>query len=159
MTLPTRYLLPLTFALAALVSPAFAGPSSAASSASDSITASVGRLSGSVQASSNSSSGDRRVAEGDYRLIEIAEDTGRPDMLRLALAPLQDGAAGGAEPFVLTVPRETVGRTPELVAGTTVHVAERPYGFEFAQGKPRQAFFLALHDDWYRELRTTPVGL
>jgi len=40
-----------------------------------------------------------------------------------------------------------------------VHARARDYGFEFAQGTPRQAFFLVLRDEWLRELQTRPVSL
>lgn len=157
MTTSARSLVAISVLLGVIALPAAAGPSSAASSASDSVAASVGSLSGSVGTSSNSSSGNPRVAAGDYRLIEVAADAGRPELVRLTLAPTQ--AIGGRDAsFVLTLPREVLARTA-LAEGATVSVAERPYGLEFAHGRPRLAFYLALHDDWYRELRTTPVVL
>jgi hypothetical protein len=40
-----------------------------------------------------------------------------------------------------------------------VNARERPYGLEFAHGEPLQAFFLVVHDEGARELRTRPVTL
>ena len=130
--------------------------SSATSLASESIGASVGSLSGSIQQSSASSSKTNRVADGDYRLIEVAAVADRPGMLRMTLQPVADAKPGDG--FFLFVPAEVVQQT-HLVAGDTVAARQRPYGVEFAQGQPRQAFFLVLADQWLRELQTTPVAL
>jgi hypothetical protein len=40
-----------------------------------------------------------------------------------------------------------------------VVVRQRPYGVEFADGRTLQAFYLALSDEWYRELQTRAVEL
>ncbi len=153
----SRLVLSLAF-VSIMNAPPASASSTAASSASDSVTASVGSVSGSVQASSNSSAGQQRVAQGEYRLIEIAAAATEPDMVRLTLVPAEAIDGDAAQPFFLTVARTVLART-DLAAGATVSVTERPYGLEFAEGQPRRSFFLALHDDWYRELRTTPVVL
>jgi len=138
--------------LAAAALPAFAA-SSAASSASESIGMSVGSLSGSIQRSSNSSS-PTKVADGDYKLIEIAADGERAGMVRLRLQALHDEH----DEFYLILPRETVERS-RLASGDVVSAHQRPYGLEFAAGAERQAFFLVLADDWLRELQTKAVAL
>jgi hypothetical protein len=33
------------------------------------------------------------------------------------------------------------------------------YGYEFAHADTKQPFFLALQDDWYRELRSQKVAI
>jgi hypothetical protein len=125
--------------------------SSAASSASDSVATSVGSLSNSVQASSGSSS-KTGVAQGDYRVIEVAAAPDRPGQVRLRLEPL----TAGAEAFALYLP-QAVAAEARLAVGDTVAARTRPYGVEFSQGEPRRAFFLALADEWLRELQTTPL--
>ena len=47
----------------------------------------------------------------------------------------------------------------QLAVGERVNARERPYGLEFAHGEPLQAFFLVVHDEGARELRTRPVML
>jgi len=130
--------------------------SSTSSAASDSSATSVGSVSGSFQKSSNASSKGTGVAEGDYRITDVAEAQGRAGMVRLALQAVADPGAQGE--LIVYLPQETVDRA-RLAPGGTVGARHRPYGVEFAQGQPRQAFFLVLADDWYRELQTTPVLL
>jgi hypothetical protein len=40
-----------------------------------------------------------------------------------------------------------------------VHAQRRVYGFEFARGDTREAFYLVLADEWYDELAARPVQL
>lgn len=141
----------LSFGAAAL--PAMA-ESSIASSASQSVSTSVGSVSDSLKHSSNSSSKDD-VAQGDYKLIELAAAADRPGFARLTLQPLAGGDAGRVE---LLVPQAVVD-THRLAQGDTINARHRPYGIEFANGQPRAAFFLVVADDWYRELKTRPVTL
>jgi hypothetical protein len=143
----------LLFGASAL--PALAA-SSAASSASDSVTTSVGSLSGSVEQSSASSSGDKKVAEGDYRIIDMAAASDRPGLVRMRLQALADRRAEGE--FFLYVPQAALAGTP-LAQGGIVTARHKPYGVEFADGRTRQAFFLALADVWFKELQTTAVVL
>ncbi len=150
-----RWVLALAAALLAVAAgPAAQAASSAASSASDSLTTSVGSLSGSIQQSSTSSA--RTVAEGDYRVERVAAVAERPGQVRLTLQPV--GATPADAGFDLLLPAEALARTA-VAAGGTVTAVQRPYGVEFAEGRPRTAFFLVLSDDWHRELRSTPVGL
>jgi hypothetical protein len=141
----------VTLALLGLVAalPARA-ESSAASSASDSLATSVGSSSTSIQKSSNSSSNDK-VAAGEYRVIEMA--AAGPGQLRLRLQPLGAGAE-----FALLLPQKTAEQHA-LAVGQVVNVREREYGLEFATHEDRQAFYLVLADEWYRDLQTRAVTL
>ena len=141
------------FCTAAL--PAFA-ESSAASSASESVTTSVGSLSASVQRSSESSSKTTGVAEGDYKIIDMAAVPERPGTVRMSLQAVAGPAAEGE--LFLYVPQQAVDQS-RLAAGQVVTAHQRAYGIEFAHGETKKAFFLVLTDDWYRELQTNPVVL
>lgn len=152
--------LPSRVALVALVSCACAlglpaAAEMSASSAASTASSAVGSLSNSLTQSSNSSSKTTNVAEGDYRIIDKAAVAGRPGTVRLTLQPVQGAADAGVE---LMLP-EPVAAQAGLAAGGLVNARQRPYGVEFSQGEPRQAFFLVLADDWYRELHTTAVVL
>ena len=137
---------------------AAAGPALAASStssaASDGSSASVGSLSTSIEKSSNSSSKGDKVAEGDYRIIEVAAAEQQPGKMRLTLRALNptDGE------FVLTLPQTAV-QQGRLATGVVVTARAHAYGLQFAAGVPREAFFLVLRDEWYPELQTKAVTL
>lgn len=139
--------------LCAATSPALAG-SSASSASSEGSSASFGSLSTSVEKSSNSSSGDKKVAAGDYRIIDMAEAAARPGVMRLRL----QAAGGPSDEFFLFVPQEAVA-DGRLAAGQLVTARERSYGLEFARTETRQPFFLVLKDEWYQELQTRAVTL
>ena len=131
---------------------ALAGSSSVASTASDSARS----LSNSIQGSSESSSAHRRVAQGQYTIVAVAEVPQQPDTLRLHL---QAQAPLAPQEFDLLVPRQTVARAG-LALGDAVQAQHRPYGLAFATVKPAakaEPFFLVLEDDWYRELESRPV--
>lgn len=130
--------------------------SSAASSASDSVATSVGSLSNSIQTSSTSSTGDNKVAAGDYRIVEITTVAERADTVRLKLQAVADTGAEGE--FFLTLPQQAFEQS-RLAQGGTVTARARTYGVEFAASASREAFFLVLTDEWYRELQTRPVVL
>ncbi len=133
-----------------------AAASSAASSASDSVATSVGSVSGSLKTSSNSSTRGNNVAEGDYRIIDVALADEKPGTVRVQLQAVAEPGADG-EVF-LYLPQAVAEQTP-LAKGGIVSARQRAYGIEFADGATRQAFFLVLRDDWYRELQTKAVVL
>jgi hypothetical protein len=135
--------------------PAWADPASSASSASSTASTSVGSISGSIQKSSNSSSGNT-VAEGDYRIIEVADVADQPGTVRMKLQAVKDMGADGE--FFLYVPYQVVEQG-RLAAGAVVTARNKAYGVEFAHAKTLKGFFMALKDDWYRELQTRPVSL
>ncbi|GKT16602.1 hypothetical protein AVHY2522_12310 [Acidovorax sp. SUPP2522] len=106
-------------------------------------------------ASSGGGGRDRRLAEGEYRVIGVEQVPGRPDATGLRLRATETGAA---REFVLNLPRQAQGARP-LAASDLLQARERPYGFEFARGDTREAFFLVLNDDWYEEMDSRPLAL
>ncbi|WP_428425042.1 hypothetical protein [Methylibium sp.] len=127
-----------------------------ASSASSAGSASSGSVSDSIHGSSNSSSRDKDVAEGDYRIIEVTEVAERPAVLRLKMQATAPGP--GASEFFLDLPRQTLAQHG-LAPGNIVSARHRPYGLEFARAQTREAFFLVLRDDWQREFDPHAVAL
>jgi hypothetical protein len=127
---------------------------SSASSASSAGSASVGSLSDSLKTSSGSST--KTVAEGDYKIVDVAV-ADRSDELRLKMQPV---AHPGDESAViyLDLPRRALDDRPAQPGGM-VRVRERPYGYEFAWADTRVAFFLVLAAEWRRELDPRPVEL
>ena len=134
--------------------------STAASSASDSVGTSVGSASGSFEKSSTSSTTTTTTAEGDYRVVEVTAVTERPGTVRMKLQAVPDrDVHRNADPeFFLYLPQAAVDQG-HLAADVIVTARPRPYGTEFAHGQTRQAFYLVLSDDWYRELRANRVVL
>ena len=131
--------------------------STATSSASDSSTTSVGSVSGSIQKSSAASSKPPTpLLAGDYRVVEVVAIAERPGTMRLTLQALADPSAEGE--FQLFVPQEAFDRG-QLAQGQIVTARERSYGLEFSLAATKQAFFLVLADDWYRELQSNDVVL
>ena len=130
---------------------------SSASSASSAGSASLGSSSNSISDSSRASSPDRQTADGDYRVIDVAESEATPGMLQLRLQATQ----GDAHAFTLKLPREALG-DKAISVGDRVHARNRPYGLEFARAgaaQKREAFFLVLNDDWHKELDPRAVAL
>lgn len=131
-----------------------AGSSSASSASSESI----GSVSTSIGKSSDSSSAKDKVAQGQYKVIDMAEVAQQPGMLRVRLQPL---AAAQTEDFYLTLPRQAAERG-QLAEGQVVEAQYRPFGLTFAAldtaGKANP-FFLVLDDAWHRELESRPVVL
>ncbi|WP_431260892.1 hypothetical protein ACQ86G_12735 [Roseateles chitinivorans] len=128
---------------------------SIATSASSAGSVSSRQLSDSIGQSSDSSSKDRKVAEGEYKVLAVEDAAGRADTQRLRLQPVR--AEGGTE-FFLYVPKQAIAGQP-LRVGDHVLAQKRDYGYEFARAENKQAFLLALHDDWHRELESHPVTL
>jgi hypothetical protein len=144
-------------ALLAATATAPARAESFASSASSAGSASSASASDSLGDSSKGSSPDNKTADGDYRVIEVAELAARPGMLQLRLRATQ----GEAYEFTLKLPREALGQRG-IAVGDVVHARNRPYGLEFAranESRTRGAFFLVLADDWHKELDSRPVAL
>ena len=128
------------------------------SSASSAGSASSGSVSDSIGSSSNSSSGDdKKVAAGEYRVIDVAQAPAKPDTTRMTLRAV-DGGTGPAREFYLDVPNRALAQR-SVNAGELVQVSERVYGYEFAHADTRRSFFLALQDDWYRDLGSRKVTI
>jgi len=146
--------LALALAAAACALPS-AHADSVASSASSAGSASSGSVSDSIGASSNSSNGDRRVAAGAYRVIDVAQAPAKAATTRVTLRAV---AGGAATEFWVDVPDRALAER-RVGTGDVVQVNERVYGYEFAYGDDRKPFFLALQDDWYRELASRKVTI
>ena len=126
-----------------------------ASSASSAGSASSGSVSDSLGDSSNSSSGDKRkVADGNYRILEIGITPDRADRTRLTLQ--REGE--GQQRVVLDMPQSTFTQQ-KLAAGDALYAQNRVYGIEFGRIDNRQPFYLVLADEWYGELASRPVTL
>ena len=144
-----RLVLLATLALAAASA---AHASSFASSAADAGSSASGSVSDSFKASSNSSNGGDRRAEGRYRVTEVAQaDAGK---LRLTLA--REGAANANDTVELTLPQQALAARAVHV-GDEVQATPQPYGTAFAHADTGQAFFLVLEDAWARELSARVV--
>jgi hypothetical protein len=148
-----------TFALALALAAASTLPAHAdsfASSASSAGSASSGSISDSIGGSSNSSSGDNRRAEtGPYRVIDVAEAPAKAGITRITLRAV---AGNAATQFWVDVPDRALADR-RVGKGEVVQVNERVYGYEFAYGDTKKPFFLALEDDWYRELASRKVTI
>jgi hypothetical protein len=139
-----RLVLLATLALAASAAQAGSLGSSAAGAGS----ASSGSVSDSFKASSGSSAGGEKRAEGRYRVTEVAQaEAGK---LRLTLA------RDGTEPVALTLPQQALAARAVKV-GDEVQATPQPYGIAFAHADTGQAFFLVLEDAWHRELAARVV--
>jgi hypothetical protein len=150
MSVLNRLILPVLLS-ATVALPALAA-SNLSSASSEGSSTSVGSLSDSIQGSSTSSAGTV-VAEGPYRVIDVAvvpEGAGRA---RVTLAAVQ-----GAQTFVLLLPAATAAQA-RLAAGDIVQVRERGYGLLFARADAPEPFFLVLDDARWRELQSRPVTL
>jgi hypothetical protein len=146
-------LLVLVAAVAALAAAPALAASSASSASSEGSSASSGSVSDSFGSSSDSSATDK-VAEGDYKLLRVAA---APQAGKLALTLRMEGADGAAaREFVLLVPEATV-QAAALAEGDTVSATSRSFGWEFAAGAGKQAFFLVLHDEHRREFANRKV--
>jgi hypothetical protein len=136
-----------------------ASAESFASSASSAGSKSVGSLSDSLTGSSNSSSGDKKVAEGTYRIEQVAAVADKPDHLRLHLQATATSGPAGA--VLLDLPRHAVEKQG-LDTQALIALRQRPYGMEVAHVTPAAApvaFFLLLADAWRSELDTRAVTL
>ncbi|MEO5796710.1 MAG: hypothetical protein ABIP34_17855 [Rhodoferax sp.] len=123
-----------------------------ASSASSAGSASSGSVSDSLHGSSKSSTGNDKVADGDYHIIDIADAPERADFVRVALQ------GDGQQRIELDLPRAVLAKQ-RLDRGDTVHTQRRVYGYEFSRGDTREAFYLVIADDWYGELAARPLSL
>jgi hypothetical protein len=148
-------LLPLALACGALALPAHAA-SSAASSVSESLTTSSGSFSESFEGSSNSSSRTKRIAQGEYRVVEVLAVADQPEKRRLHLQAVAEDSADGE--FFLTLPAAALAGTP-VAEGQIVSAKSRVYGLEFVAAATGAPFYLVLEDDWQRELKSRPVVL
>jgi len=143
--------------LAAAAAPSAHAESSITSLASDSLSRSSGSISDSITGSSHASSPDNRQVQGDYKVIDVAEVAARPGMVQLRLQPLTETASADDQ-VLLLLPRAAAAHG-HVGKDAIVTALQRPYGIEFASGQPHAAFFLALADDWVRDLKMAPLTL
>ena len=154
---------PIKNSLATLALLACAAPlsclaeSSVTSVVSDSVSKSSGSISDSITGSSKSSSPDNKQVKGDYKVIDMAEVTERPGMVQLRLQTVA-ATAGADDEVLLLLPRAAADQG-HVAKDAVVTAMQRPYGIEFASGQPHAAFFLALADDYVREMKMAPVAL
>jgi hypothetical protein len=142
----------LMLALAATGTPAFAASFVMSStSATDGASASVGASSHSSNRSSDASSPRRPLAQGEYRVQQVAQVA--PGVQAVTLA-----ATDGAPTRITLRLADRVVADGALAVGQRIKAHDRPYGMELARADTRQAFFLLLDDDWARELKTVPLG-
>ena len=154
MTLTSIRLACISLACIAMAAPCLAD--SVASSASSAGSASSASLSDSIDRSSDSSRRDKQVAEGDYRIVEVAAVADRPGMLQLKMRPT--AAQGEAREFTLDLPQPTFEHQG-LAPGAIVSARHRAYGLEFARVDTYEPFFLVLADDWQHQLESHAVTL
>ncbi|MCS0629442.1 hypothetical protein NX786_08865 [Telluria mixta] len=146
----------LAVALAAAASTLPAHADSFASSASSAGSASSGSISDSIGGSSNSSSGDNKRAEtGPYRVMDVAQAPAKAGVTRITLRAV---AGNAATEFWIDVPDRALADR-HVTRNEVVQVNERVYGYEFAYGDTKKPFFLALQDDWYRDLASRKVTI
>jgi hypothetical protein len=88
-------------------------------------------------------------------VIDVAQAPSKANATRLTLRPV---AGGAAQEFTLDVPNRALAAR-SVGAGEIVQVKDRVYGYEFAYADSKQPFFLALQDDWYRELGSRQVTI
>ncbi len=131
----------------------YAQADSIASSASSAGSASSGSISDSIHGSSNSSSKGDKVADRDYHIVDVAEAPERPGIARVTLQ-----ANDNDWRVMVDLPQAVVDKE-KLRNGDAIHAQQRVYGIEFDHGDTRQAFFLALNDNWHNELAARKVSL
>jgi len=121
--------------------------------ASSAGSASSGSVSASLRGSSKSSFDGDKVADGDYRITEVAAAADRDGYTRVAMQ-----SDDSQRSIVLELPQATFAKE-RLGPGDLVHAQQRAYGTAFARADNRQSFYLVLADDWYGELAARPVSL
>ncbi|MGE0985937.1 hypothetical protein [Ralstonia pseudosolanacearum] len=121
------------------------------SAASSAGSASSGSVSTSLNSSSHSSTDDEKTANGDYRIVDVAQAPDRADYLRVTMV-----ADESQQRIALDLPAAVFAKQG-LGHGDLVRAQRRIYGFEFARQDTREAFYLVLADNWHDELAPRPV--
>ena len=124
-------------------------------SVSDSISGTVGSMSDSVEPSSKSSANVVHLADGGYKITDIAAVDGHPGKMRLALQA--DGDSRDKDIY-LYVPRDDYMRA-DLSVGQEIMATRQPYGVAFSLGDVKQPFVVVLADDWVSDLRSNALSL
>lgn len=139
----------LAIALTCLVGQAQA--SSIASSAADAGSSASDSASSTLNASSDSSTNNDKVAEGNYRITDIAQIPNKPTHTRISLRSEET-----QQTLTLDLPT-TTWQQQKLHLGDNIQAKTQAYGLEFARPEQSAPFFLVLHDQWYSELHSRPV--
>jgi hypothetical protein len=110
-------------------------------------------VSASFKGSSTSSSGDNKVADADYRVINLAAVPDDAGMTRVTMQ-----TDDTSHRIVLDLPKAAWNKA-ELDKGDLVRASNRVYGYEFARSDTRKPFFLVLADNWFNDLVARPVHM
>lgn len=143
----------------ALLCGAIALPCAADSLASSASSAGSASL-GSISNSSTASSPKDKVAQGDYRVVEIAAVAERPGLMRLTM----QATTAQSEPFFLDLQQQAVAKH-RLTVGDVMSARHRPYGLAFTRAvdgnsaAPREPIILVLAAEWQREIDPQAVTL
>ncbi|ALF90654.1 MULTISPECIES: hypothetical protein [Ralstonia solanacearum species complex] len=121
------------------------------SAASSAGSASSGSVSTSLKSSSHSSTDDEKTANGDYRIVDVAQAPDHADHLRVTMVSDESQQRIALDLPAAVFTQQGLGR------GDYVHAERRVYGFEFARKDTREAFYLVLADNWHDELAPRPV--
>jgi len=137
-----------SLALASALLSSAASASTVLVTISDSLSGTVQSISDSISRASKSSSNAVNVAEGDYRIVDVAMAEGQPGKMRLTLqATAKPDDAG----LYLFVPRNDYDHAA-LADGQIVTAAKRPYGMAFSKAQTGQPFAVVLEQGWLKEL-------
>ncbi|WP_174874680.1 hypothetical protein [Vogesella oryzae] len=119
-------------------------------SLSESVSATVGSISDSVRGSSKA----LNIAEGDYKVVDVAKADDKPGQPRLTLQALNDPQQ---PQFYLFLPQADA-RQAAVSQGNTVTASKRPYGLAFAKADTTTPFVLVLDQAWLKELQPNIVS-
>jgi hypothetical protein len=143
-----RHALGIALALSFAAAQADTVTSSASSAASNVVES----LSTSVSKSSESSTGDKKTAQGPYRITQVAQVVERPGYVALTLEP----AAGQTQGFTLTL-AQGLAEQQGLATGQTIAVQHRSYGLAFAKAVEAAPFLLAVDDLLRRDFESVKL--
>ncbi|MDR3409709.1 MAG: hypothetical protein P4L87_01995 [Formivibrio sp.] len=118
------------------------------------ISGSIKTISEGISDSSKSSSAAVTVAEGDYKVIEVADADGHPNQKRIALQSLNQGQ----QSIYLFMSKEDFKRV-DLALGKVVTANPRLYGVAFTKFGGTETFAVVLDDSWLKELDPVPVTI
>lgn len=152
MTVLKRFAVSSGLAVLLLAVPGLSLASFSLLAVSDSIATTVGSISKSSEQSSKTVA---KVAEGDYKVIAVAQaDAEHPGRARVTLA---DAGNGQAAVFNLYVPQADMRRS-DVRVGDVVQAQRRAYGLAFARKDGGQPFALVLDARWNGELQPRQVS-
>jgi hypothetical protein len=118
------------------------------------ISASLAAVAGNSADSSQSSGNAIKNAEGEYRVLAVADAADRPGWARVELAPL----AAGRTALYLYVEADDLA-SERIAAGQIVAARAQAYGLAFARQGRETAFAVVLRDDWLNDIHPRPVAI